>query len=159
MIVVFMLAMENRVAERTTMIPKIEWKRPQPCASLFASCATSTFEAFNQKRLYHVLVRCIVHTYVSSVGNVNYLPGRAHKTFIIICIAKYEIWALLANSKKVPLKVLIFAIDLFFTTCKSSGRRPCIAHIFTYHSVKQIMHKKWFNLVLREDLVLYSPRL
>ena len=56
MIVVFMLAMENRVAERTTMIPKIEWKRPLCCASLFASCATSTFEAFNQKRLYHVLV-------------------------------------------------------------------------------------------------------
>ena len=103
MIVVFMLAMENRVAERTTMIPKIEWKRPLCCASLSASCATSTLEAFSQKQLYQALVHCIVHSYVSSVGRGQlHFSGRAHKTFIIISFAKCEIWALLANSKKDP---------------------------------------------------------
>ena len=81
MIVVFMLAMENRVAERTTMIPKIEWKRPLCCASLSASCATSTLEAFSQKQLYQALVHCIVHSYVSSVGRGQLLFRSGSQNF------------------------------------------------------------------------------
>ena len=38
--------------------------------------------------------------------------------------------------RRIPLRFWYFSIDMFFTTCKSFGRRPCFANLFSHHSVK-----------------------